>query len=101
MVTTSAGTEMDEINASIRARNAELKGQPPQKVRIDAGPSAAEQAGAIKRLNQLQTEKQLADRKAAFALDGAQKSAAHDAKNRAWLEDFHKKFDTRLRDSSN
>jgi hypothetical protein len=48
--TASVGTEMDDINARIRARNAELKGQAPQKVKIDASPVAEDQARAQIRL---------------------------------------------------
>jgi len=39
--TVSTGSEMDDINARIRARNAETKGQPPQKVKIDASKSGS------------------------------------------------------------
>jgi len=34
VVTASAASEMDEINAGIRARAATLRGQPPQELRL-------------------------------------------------------------------
>jgi hypothetical protein len=45
VVTACAGAEMDTINAGIRARIAELRGQPPQELRLPLSKSPAKDEG--------------------------------------------------------